>query len=63
RGGWRVDAAALATASLPASHEQLVAERVRIMPPAEREILEAAAVIGETFWLDGLIALLRVRQQ
>ena len=57
---WRVDEAALAKAALPDSHEQLVAERVRVMPEIDRDVLEMAAVIGETFWLDGVVALMRV---
>jgi len=58
---WRVDEAALARAALPDGHEQLVAERVRVMPDVDRDVLEMAAVIGETFWLDGVVALIRVR--
>jgi tetratricopeptide (TPR) repeat protein len=61
--GWHVDEQALAAATLPSGHEQLVAERVRIMPAADREILEMAAVMGEGFWLDGVVALARSREQ
>jgi tetratricopeptide (TPR) repeat protein len=61
--GWRAADDALAGATLPATREQLIAERVRIMPAADREHLEMAAVIGETFWLDGVVALVRVRGQ
>ena len=60
---WRTDDRALAAATLPATHQELVAERIRIMAPADRELLQMAAVIGETFWLDGVVALLRVRDQ
>jgi len=63
QSSWHVDEQALAAAVLPAGHEQLVAERVRIMPPADRDVLELAAVMGETFWLDGVVALMRVREQ
>jgi tetratricopeptide (TPR) repeat protein len=31
------------------------------MPDVDRDVLEMAAVIGETFWLDGVVALIRVR--
>ncbi|HUS67712.1 MAG TPA: tetratricopeptide repeat protein [Kofleriaceae bacterium] len=58
---WRVDEAALDEAALPEDHEELVAERVRILPDAERDVLEMASVIGETFWMDGVVALIRVR--
>ncbi|HWM87808.1 MAG TPA: tetratricopeptide repeat protein [Kofleriaceae bacterium] len=63
QSGWRVDEDALGGAELPASHEQLVAERLRIMLPDDRDLLEMGAVIGETFWLDGVVALVRVREQ
>ncbi|HTE54077.1 MAG TPA: tetratricopeptide repeat protein [Kofleriaceae bacterium] len=61
--GWRIDDGALAAVTLPATHEQLIAERIRIMAEADRALLQMAAVIGETFWLDGVVALLRVREQ
>jgi tetratricopeptide (TPR) repeat protein len=61
--GWRIDEQALSAAALPGSHEQLVAERVAIMPSGERDLLEMAAVIGASFWLDGVVALVRVREQ
>ena len=57
---WRIDERALAAARLPRSHEELVAERVRVMSPEDRDVLEMAAVVGETFWLDGVVALVRV---
>jgi tetratricopeptide (TPR) repeat protein len=63
QSGWRVDERTLAGASLPATHERLVAERVRIMPVVDRDILEMASVMGETFWLDGVVALMRVRER
>ena len=58
---WRVDEPALLRAALPDSHEELVAARVRVMADVDRDVLEMAAVIGETFWMDGVVALLRVR--
>lgn len=61
-GTWQIDQAALAKSVLPDSHEDLVAERVRVMPKARREVLEMSAVIGETFWMDGIIALIRARE-
>jgi tetratricopeptide (TPR) repeat protein len=60
---WIVDGEALRKAKLPDSHEQLVAERVRIMDSSERDILEKAAVIGESFWLDAIVSLARVDSQ
>src|SRR5262249_31065230 len=34
-------------------------ERLRRMPPAERDLLEKAAACGEAFWLDAVVALVR----
>jgi tetratricopeptide (TPR) repeat protein len=59
-GSWRLDEEALAGAALPDSHEHLVAARVRVMPEADRRVLEMASVIGETLWMDGVVALVRV---
>lgn len=57
---WRVDAMKLATLRLPEDHEALLAERLRVMAPPERDLLEKAAAVGETFWLDSVVALVRV---
>jgi tetratricopeptide (TPR) repeat protein len=57
---WTVLASRLAELELPATHEAVVAERVRLMSAGDRDILEMAAVVGETFWIDSVVALLRV---
>jgi tetratricopeptide (TPR) repeat protein len=44
---------------LPTSLDGLTAERVRMMSHGEREVLEKAAVVGETFLFDAVMALLR----
>src|SRR5262249_26180911 len=44
---------------LPGSHEEILAERLRIMPAPERDLLEKAAACGEVFWLDAVVALVR----
>jgi tetratricopeptide (TPR) repeat protein len=59
---WRVDADKLATFELPKTYEQLVAARMRVMETAERRVLEMAATVGETSWLDAIIALERGTQ-
>jgi tetratricopeptide (TPR) repeat protein len=56
---WRVDAERMASFELPRTYEQLVAARMRVMEPAERRVLEMAATVGETSWLDAIIALER----
>lgn len=56
---WTVDSARLAATRLPTSYEELVVRRLEVMDPAERKLLAKAAVIGETFWLDAVVALVR----
>jgi tetratricopeptide (TPR) repeat protein len=56
---WRVDGDKLASFDLPKTYEHLVAARMRVMEPAERRVLEMAATVGETSWLDAIIALER----
>jgi tetratricopeptide (TPR) repeat protein len=59
---WRLDAAKLAPFTLPKTYEDLVAARLRVMEANERRVLEMAAVVGETSWLDAIIALERANQ-
>ncbi len=57
---WKIDGDKLMSIRLPRDHESLLAERLRVMAPAERDLLEKAAAVGETFWLDAVVALVRV---
>ncbi len=57
---WKVDQEIFETLNLPESHEDLVAERVRVMAGVHSDILQKAAAVGETFWLDAVVALVRV---
>lgn len=59
---WRLDAAKLAAMTLPKTYEELVAARLRVMEADERRVLEMAAVVGETSWLDAILALERSNQ-
>ncbi len=56
---WRVDAEKLSALALPKTYEELVAARLRVMEAGEKRVLEMAAVVGETSWLDAIIALER----
>ena len=56
---WKLDRVRLAHTRLPATHTDVMAERVRVMPERDRDILQRSAAIGETFWLDAVVALLR----
>ncbi len=57
---WKIDEDALAKTTLPESYEQLVSARLAVMDQNERDLIEKAAVIGEVFWLDAVVALVRV---
>jgi tetratricopeptide (TPR) repeat protein len=59
---WRIDTGALDKMKLPTTYEGVVAARLRVMDQAEQDIIERAAVVGEVFWLDAVVALLRVAQ-
>ncbi|MBA3464817.1 MAG: tetratricopeptide repeat protein [Deltaproteobacteria bacterium] len=56
---WRVDQAALAAMKLPKGYDEVVAARLRVMETTERRVLEMAAVVGETSWLDAILAVER----
>lgn len=60
RGAWHIDEARLASTSAPTSHDELSALRIAGMPAADRDILERAACVGESFWLDAVVALTRM---
>ncbi len=60
---WRVDQAALSAMKLPASYDEVVAARLRVMDTTERRVLEMAAVVGETSWLDAILAIERFGQR
>jgi tetratricopeptide (TPR) repeat protein len=59
---WRLDADKVATMALPRTYEELVAARLRVMDATERRVLEMAAAVGETSWLDAIIAVERSSQ-
>jgi len=56
---WTLDLAALGELSLPRAHEEILSARLRTLPAGERGVLEKAAAVGETFWLDAVLALER----
>ena len=60
---WRVEHANLVATPLPKSYEEVVAARLRVMDATERRVLEMAAVVGETSWLDAILALERWGQR
>jgi tetratricopeptide (TPR) repeat protein len=56
---WRLDNVRLTAMKLPKTYEEIVAARLRVMDATERRVLEMAAVVGETTWLDAILALER----
>jgi tetratricopeptide (TPR) repeat protein len=60
-GGWRLDRALLRATKMPTRHEELPQARLRIMDESERLLLEKASIMGEAFWLDGVVALVRAQ--
>ncbi|MCG8424294.1 MAG: tetratricopeptide repeat protein [Proteobacteria bacterium] len=56
---WTIDRTRLAESKLPENYEELVSRRLDILPLAERGLIGKAAVIGETFWLDAVVAVVR----
>jgi tetratricopeptide (TPR) repeat protein len=58
---WTIDAKQMRAFAfkMPATHEEILAERLRIMAAGERDLLEKAAACGEAFWLDAVVALVR----
>ncbi len=56
---WRIDPTHLAAMKPPQTYDELVAARLRVMDATERRVLEMAAVVGETSWLDAILALER----
>lgn len=58
-GSWYLDRDLLSAIDIPTTHEEIVEERLRSLDPADLEVLQKAAVSGETFWLDLVVALYR----
>ena len=60
---WRIDHKALAMFELPRTYDDLVAARLAVMDPLDRRTLEMAATVGDTSWLDAILALERHGQR
>jgi tetratricopeptide (TPR) repeat protein len=59
---WRIDDRALAAITLPRSYDELVAARLRVLDVLERRILEMGATVGDSSWLDAILAIERHAQ-
>lgn len=58
-GPFVFDDVALSALPLPTTIDEILWARLRALPPAERDLLEKAAAVGELFWLDAVVALVR----
>jgi tetratricopeptide (TPR) repeat protein len=59
-GAWTVHLDKLDGAELPLSIEDTIAARIAALAPAERALLERAAVMGGVFWLGALVSASRL---
>jgi tetratricopeptide (TPR) repeat protein len=57
--GWAIDDAVLGSLALPTTYDELVAARLDVMDEIDRRILEMGATVGDTSWLDAILALER----
>jgi predicted ATPase len=58
-GRWNVALERLGNLTIPRTHEEILRARLRALSPNLRQVLEKAAAVGEVFWLDAVLALLR----
>jgi tetratricopeptide (TPR) repeat protein len=57
---WTVHVERLASVKLPLTIEDAVQARLAAIAPAERDLLERAAIMGGVFWLGGLLSIERL---
>ena len=58
-GRWVLSQQGLSTLTIPRTHEEILRARLRALPATERDVLEKAAAVGESFWLDAVVAIER----
>jgi tetratricopeptide (TPR) repeat protein len=56
---WTLSLSRLREQPIPRTHEEILRARLQALSPGERGCLEKAAAIGEVFWLDAVVALVR----
>ncbi len=62
-GTWKIDLDNIDTTDLPLTVEDAVQARIASLTPAERKVLEQAAVVGPIFWLGALVAIERTHRE
>jgi tetratricopeptide (TPR) repeat protein len=60
---WHIDTSRIAEAHLPLTVEEAVHARIAALSPAERDILEKAATLGNVFWAGALLVMTRLRHE
>jgi tetratricopeptide (TPR) repeat protein len=60
RMSWKIHDEVLEKIELPETFDALIAARLAVMAESDRDLIEKAAVIGQTFWLDAVVALVRL---
>jgi tetratricopeptide (TPR) repeat protein len=56
---WQVQPEKLQRVDIPRTHEEIIRARLQLLPPTQIRTLQQAAVVGEVFWRDSLVALRR----
>lgn len=57
---WTIHLDRLSEVRLPLTVEDAIQARIAALAPAERDVLERAAMMGSVFWLGGLLAMSRL---
>jgi tetratricopeptide (TPR) repeat protein len=57
---WTIHSDRLSSVKLPLTVEDAIHARISALAPAERDLLERAAMMGSVFWLGGLLAMARL---
>ncbi|MBW2278116.1 MAG: tetratricopeptide repeat protein, partial [Deltaproteobacteria bacterium] len=56
---WTADVSKLSMADMPVNMDDALKARISRLDKRDRQVLEAAAVVGEVFWDEGVLALIR----
>lgn len=59
RTPWRVLLSKMSTTEIPRTLDGILKSRIYLLPHGDRDILNRAAIFGENFWQDGVIAQVR----
>jgi len=60
---WHIDAERAAETQLPISVEEAIEARIAALDADARDLLERAAIFGNVFWVNGLVAMTRLDRE